>query len=250
MAKVQFGAGISALSGSIGGWTFHTNRSGNIVRLRGGTFKSKSVKQTAAIAKHISLLNGFNALSAADKLSWDAFANAHTKVDKFGQTRTITGQNWYEAINSQRETLSLVRLSAPPMFQMPTGNSNFSLVVDATKIEVTKNNPKSPNDTSLLWWASPPLRRTTNSIQSSLRFIRVDRTQPFNVIDLTADWVTAFKCTWPPSPVASNFNIFVGLQIVRESSGLTDPINFQSAPLVVVPLGVGFQIVGSTNVIG
>jgi len=250
MAKVQFGAGISALSGSIGGWTFHTNRSGNIVRLRGGTFKSKSIKQTDAIAKHISLLNGFNALSAANKLSWDAFANAHTKEDKFGQIRTITGQNWYEAINSQRETLTLSRLDVPPMFQGPIGNTNFSLVVDATKIEVTKNPPTSPNNTSLLWWASPPLRRTTNSIQSSLRFIQVDRTQPFTVIDLTASWVSAFKCPWPPSPNAADFNIFIGLQIVRESSGLTDPINFQSAPLVIALEGVGFQIIGSTNVIG
>ena len=250
MAKVTYGSIITEINGSIGGITFQTNRAGTIARLRPSTFRSRTGKQNTEIANFTSLIAGFSELSLADKNDWDAFANAHTKETKFGETRTLTGQNWYTSINAHREQLSLVRLSVPPMFQMPIGNNNFSLVVDATKIEVTKNPPTSPNDTSLIFWATAPITRTTTSLRSELRLIVVIQTQPFSVIDLTSFWEAAFGCGWPPSPSISDFSIFVAMQLVRESSGITTALNIQGAPLVQEPEGVGFQIVGSTNIIG
>lgn len=250
MAKVTYGALITEINGSIGGITFQTNRAGTIARLRPSTFRSRTGKQNTEISNFTSLIRGFSELSLADKNDWDAFANAHTKETKFGETRTLTGQNWYTAINAQREKLSLARLDTPPMFQQPIGNANFSLVVDATKIEVTKNPPSSPNDTSLIFWATAPVMRTTTSLRSELRLIAVIQTQPFTVIDLTTFWELAFGCNWPPSDPIADLNIFVGLQLVRESSGLTTALNIQGEALVQEPEGVGFQIVGSTNVIG
>ncbi len=250
MAKVTFGAGITALQGSIGGWTFHTNRSGNIVSLRPASFRSRTGKQNTEIANFTSLIAGFSELSLADKQTWDAFALAHTKETKFGETRTLTGQNWYVSSNGHREQLGLARIDAAPMFQMPIGNDNFSLVVDATKIEITKNPPLSPNDTSLLFWGTPPLRRTTTSLRSDIRFLTAITAQPFGVTDLTSFWETAFSCDWPPSDPISDFSIFIGMQIVRGSSGIASALNIQGEPLVQEPEGVGFQIVSVSNVIG
>jgi len=250
LARVTYGSIITEINGSIGGITFQANRAGTIARLRPASFKSRTGKQNTEIAKFTSLIAGFSELSLADKQDWDSFANAHTKETKFGETRTLTGQNWYTAINAHREQLSLARLDVPPMFQMPIGNDNFSLVVDATKIEVTKNPPTSPNDTSLIFWGTPPLRRATTSLRSSLRFLKVEQSQPFTVIDLTTFWETTFGCDWPPLGLTANFNIFIGMQIVRESSGIASALNIQGEPLEIPGVGVGFQIVGSTNVIG
>jgi len=169
LAKVTYGSIITEINGSIGGITFQTNRAGTIARLRPATFRSRSGKQNTEIANFTSLIAGFSELSLADKATWDAFALAHTKETKFGETRTLTGQNWYVSSNGHREQLGLARIDVAPMFQMPIGNDNFSLVVDATKIEITKNNPLSPNDTSLLFWGTPPIRRTTTSLRSELR---------------------------------------------------------------------------------
>jgi len=247
MAKVTFGASVTALSGSIGGWTFQTNRSGNIARLRPASFRSRTGKQNTEIANFTSLIAGFSALTLAQKQAWDAFANAHTKETKFGEVRTLTGSNWYVSINGHREQLTLSRLDVPPMFLMPIGNNNFSLVVDATKIEVTKNPPTSPNDTSLIFWGTPPIRRTTTSLRSELRFLTVIRTQPFTVINLTTFWELAFGCDWPPSLSTGDFSIFIGMQIVRESSGIASALNIQGEPLLVAPEGVGFQEIPVSN---
>ncbi len=250
MAKVTYGSIVTEINGSIGGLTFQTNRAGTIVRLRPSTFRSRSGKQNTEIANFTSLIAGFSELSLADKNDWDAFANAHTKETKFGETRTLTGQNWYTSVNAHREQLSLARLDVPPMFQMPIGNNNFSLVVDETKIEVTKNPPTNPNNTSLIFWGTPPILRTTTSLRSELRFLKVETSRPFSTVDLTGFWEAAFGCDWPPSFSIAKFSIFIGMQIVRESSGIASALNIQGEPLVLEPEGVGFQIVGSTNVIG
>jgi len=250
MAKVTYGSIITEINGSIGGITFQTNRAGTIARLRPASFKSRTGKQNTAIANFTSLTAGFSELSLVDKQDWDAFANAHTKETKFGEVRTLTGLNWYISVNGHREQLSLPRIDVPPMFLMPVGNDNFSLVVDAAKIEVTKNPPTSPMDTSLLFWATPPLRRATTSLRSELRFLSAVQAQPFGVIDLTSFWEATFGCDWPPLGLTANFNIFVGMQIVRETSGIASALNIQGAPLVTPGVGVGFQIVGSTNIIG
>lgn len=250
MARVTYGSIITEINGSIGGITFQTNRAGTIARLRPSTFRSRTGKQNTEIANFTSLIAGFSELSLADKNSWDAFALAHTKETKFGETRTLTGQNWYVSSNAHREQVGLARIEPAPMFQMPIGNDNFSLVVDATKIEITKNPPLSPNDTSLLFWGTAPLRRTTTSLRSELRFLTAVTAQPFGVLDITSFWEAAFGCGWPPSPSISDFSIFIAMQIVRGSSGIASALNILGEPLVQEPEGVGFQIVGSTNVIG
>lgn len=233
MARVTYGALITALQGSIGGWSFHVNRSGQIARLRPASFRSRTGKQNTEIANFTSLISGFSALTLVQKTAWDAFALANTKITKWGEVKTLTGQNWYVSINAKREQLSLARLDVPPTFLLPNGNNNFTLVVDATKIEVTKAVPASPANTSLIFWGTPPILRTTTSLRSELRFLVVDQSQPFGVIDLTTDWETAFNTSWPPSPSASNFNIFIGMQIVREVSGIASALNIQGESLVV-----------------
>jgi len=240
MALVEFGAGISALRGSIGGWTFHKNRAGNIVRLRSGTHKQTTAKQDGAIANHVSILADWQALTSAQKSAWDSFANAHTKTDMFGDVRTLTGQNWYEAVNLNRELVGNPRISTPPSFSLPKGNTNFSVTVDATQILITKNPPTNPNNTGLIIRTTPPLSRATTSLRSHLRLTFVDPAGPFTPFDIKSFWTATHGCFWPPSPVTSVFVIGIMLQTVEVNSGITSPGNTLIGELNVAPEGIGF----------
>lgn len=240
MALVEYGAGISALRGSIGGWTFHKNRAGNIVRLRSGTHKQTTPKQDTAIAKHVDILSAWQAITPAEKLSWDSFANAHTKTNMWGDVRTLTGQNWFEAVNLNRELVGNPRITSPPSYSLPIGNTNFSVTVDATQILITKNPPLNPPDTGLIIRTTPPLSRSTTSLRSNLRLTVVRPTGPYTPFDIKNFWTATHGCFWPPSPVTSFFTIGIMLQLIRKTSGITSPGNTLLGDLTITPKGIGF----------
>lgn len=250
MAKVQYAAPVTSLSGSIGGWTFQTNRSGNIVRLRPKGLQSPSPLQSASITTHLQLVSAFTELTPLQKQDWDDFSVAHTHEDRFGTTRTLTGQNWFISINRNRLLLNLGILNAPPMFFLPIGNANFTIVIDDTKIEITKSAPQSPNDTAFKIFTTPPLGRATTSLQSSLRLTKVIDTIPFTTVDITSDWEATHGCDWPPSPVANRFTIGIQMQLVRITSGIDEAGNTQLGFLCDPPVGVGFWIIETDFEVG
>ena len=250
MAIVQYAAPISAIRGSIGGWTFQTNRAGNIVRLRPKGLKSPSNKQSVSIATQIQLISDFNELTPGQKEDWNEFALVNTHQDRFGTTRILTGQNWFISVNRNRLLLNLGILNAPPLALLPNGNANFSLVIDNTKIEIIKTAPTDPADTAFKIFTTPPLGRSTNSLQSSLRLTKIIPSGPFTNFDLTGDWIIAHSCTWPPGPAPNRFTIGVQLQLVRKTSGITTAGNTQIDGLVDPPIGVGFWIIETDFVVG
>lgn len=240
MALVEYGAGITAIRGSIGGWTFHKNRAGNIIRHRGGTYKNTTAKQDAAISKHADLLSAWQAITPAEKLSWDSFANAHTKTDMWGDVRTLTGQNWFEAVNFNRELVGNPRITSPPSYSLPIGNTNFSVTVSATQIIITKSPPTNPVDTGLIIRTTPPLSRSTTSVRRHLRLTTVRTTGPYTPFDIAPDWTNTHGCPWPTSVRAAFFNIAIMLQLVRKTSGITSPGNTLLGSLTIAPEGIGF----------
>ena len=249
MAKVQFAAPVSSLSGSVGGWTFQTNRSGAIVRLRPRGLQTPSPKQAVSIATNIELITAFTSLSPGNKTLWDDFAIANTHEDRFGTTRTLTGQNWFISINRNRLLLNLSILNSPPVHSLPNGNSNFTIVIDDTKIEITKTAPTSPADTAFKIFTTPPLNRRTTSLQSSLRLTTIITAIPFTVEDITAAWVSTHNCLWPPSLVQNMFTIGIQMQLVRVSTGITIAGNTQLSQLVFPAMGIGFMTIGSTFIV-
>lgn len=250
MAKVQYSAPITALVGSIGGWTFQRNRSGEIARLRPRGLQSPSPKQGISLSLNTQLVAAFTELTPNQKQDWDDFAVANTHQDRFGTVRTLTGQNWFISINRNRLLLSLGILNSPPIHTLPDGNSNFSLTVDTGQILFTKSAPTSPTDTALKIFTTPPLGRSTTSLQSSLRLTRILDTPPFVAIDIRLDWASTHGCQWPPSPVANRFTIGVQLQLVRISTGITIAGNTQLSALVDPLVGVGFWIIETDFEVG
>ena len=250
MAKIQYAAPVTSIRGSIGGWTFQSNRSGNIVRLRPKGKVQSSPKQSESIATQLELISAFNLLTPQQKTDWDDFSLAHDHEDRFGTTRTLTGQNWFLSINRNRLILSENILCDPPLFGLPVGNANFTMVVDDTKIEITKAVPTNPLNTGFKIFTTPPLGQRTTSLQSSLRLTKVIPVGPFTTVDITADWIAAHGCQWPPSLVANRFTVGVQLQLVRLDKGISTAGNTQLTELCDPLVGVGFFIIGSTNIVG
>ena len=249
MAIVQFGATVTDITGSIEGWTFQRNRSGTIVRGKPRQKKVATVKQSAQRALLVSFIQAFQQLTPGEKLAWDAFATLNTKLNKFGETKVLTGQNWFTTVNSARTALGLAQLSAPPANLLPEAITSFDLTVDATKIEIDQIIPDSPTDTGILITTTFPNTLTTKIQRSPFRDTKVVSAVPFGTIDLTTDWENTHLLPWPPSGVAACINIGIRLQPVRKTTGITGPALTRVSGLDFANSGIGFMQIGSTFIV-
>ena len=240
MAKVQFGAIIDTITGSVGGWTFHRNRSGNIVRSRGAALRNSTTKQTIAHQKHIQFLQLFQALIQVNKDLWNVFADTFTKTDKFGQVKTLSGQNWFESINFNRELVSLSILDAPPIHDLPTATREYQLGVGVRKIEIIFDPPFDPADTALIIFTTSFNTRITTSQRQFQRLTKVIPSGPFGTIDLTEDWENTHGTPWPPSAEPICGRIATEVRTIRKSSGIASTALSKTDEVVSGQEGIGF----------
>lgn len=243
MARIQLGALITDIAGSIGGYTFQTNRSGRIIRSRGGTFKNSTPKQTIQQANHTTIISEWQSLSLADRDLWNLFSLANTKTDKFGTVRTLTGLNWFEAINSTRKCFNLSILLTPPVHSLPVAPPVYDFTAGATTLEIDFNPPFAPVDTGLKIWTTPPLTTITNSLRSQYRLTKVIQSGPYDVIDITADWISTHNVPYPPSSQTFCFTIGVMIQSCLLPNGICSVGVTNIADNGLPINGIGFWII-------
>lgn len=249
MAIIQYGAGIDALCGSIGGWSFQKNRSGEIVRARGLTFKSPTLKQSISREQLVKYLQLYQAISRADKILWNTYADTWDKDNIYGDTKTLTGQNWFQSINYNRELMGLGVLAAPPAHVLPDAVDPYEVILSNTKIKIKFDPAFNPANNSLFIRTTLPISLTTTSFRQFTRITKVIGAGPYAEIDLTADWESTHELSWPPS--ANYYCVVIGVvvQTCERDSGIASPGVFESESWVKKLLGIGWMIIGSTNII-
>lgn len=240
MGRVQFGAGIDAITGSIGGWTFHRNRSGNIVRLRGASLRNSTTKQTLAHQTHIKFLQLFQALTQANKELWNDFADTFTKTDKFGTIKTLTGQNWFESIGFNRELVGESILDSPPVHTLPIAVQDFDLVVGSTEIEIIFNPAFNPANNALVIYTTPFNTRITASQRQFQRLTTVIPSGPFETINITNDWEDAHTLPWPPSDPPICGRVAAEVYTINIDSGIASTAISKTDEVVTGQEGIGF----------
>jgi len=250
MAIVEFAAPVTALTGSVGGWTFQRNRSGNIVRIKPRSTVNPTARQTTVQSKFISLIQAFQALTSGQKLQWEAFAAANTKENRFGVQKELSGQNWFSSVNFARESLGLAILLVPPANLLPEQITAFTLTVDLTKIEISALVPNTPTDTGILIFTTTANTLLTTAQRSDFRATEIVTGGPFGTIDLTASWESTHKLDWPVGSDLDCLSVGVAIVPVRASTGITGTRIVQINTGTVVALGVGSAVIGTSNVVG
>lgn len=100
---VQFGGGITAMSGSIGGTTFARNRYGAYGRARTKPVNPNTQRQIDIRTIMADLTEEWHdTLSPANRLAWNDYAAAISMQNKLGQAIKLTGFNHFIRSNSIR----------------------------------------------------------------------------------------------------------------------------------------------------
>jgi len=225
VAIVEYGGGVVAFRGSIAGTTFQRNRAGEIARSRGRTTVQPTPKQSVAQNIHTSLIGEFLATTPAEKLLWDLFAATNTKENAFGQTKILTGQNWFESINFYLALLGEPTVTTPPVHMLPIPSFSITANIGSAPgttgtLDVDLVPPFNNPNNGILIYTTQPLTRVTTSLRQFWRLTFFDSGMQGGNVDITTEWETTHGIGIPNNTARFNFSIGVMVRAVRLSSGI------------------------------
>ena len=215
---------IGEIKGSVGGVTFQNNSSGHIIRQRPTVKKTSTIRQQLAHSKHQAMLYAWSQLTNGQKDDWNLFAETYTKENKFGETKKLTGANWFTSTNFQRLLMGLTLLTSPPPHDLPAAAPEFTINLYDNDITLTITGPIDYDVSDLIVWCSMPTNRVKPTINNIRKYCTIKKTGTAGTFSIKAEWENATGLLWQPLDYFPNANIFVCLETVRITSGITSPL--------------------------
>ena len=195
------------------------------MRARGRATKQPTPKQSISQTLHASFIARFAALSAADRTLWDIFALANTKENAFGQSKILTGQNWYESVNFFRELLGQATLDQPPVHVLPIPQLTITATIGTapgTTGTLSVDFTPAPTQVAngIVIYTTTPLTRTTTSLEQYWRLTFSSVNPVSDPLDITSEYEATHEIGIPNNTTRFNFMIGVMVRLVRLSSGI------------------------------
>jgi hypothetical protein len=124
---------MTSASGSVGGMTYSHNRSGMYMRARRVPTNPNTGFQQAVRSNLSNASQAFRLLDAGEQASWATYAAGTPRVNRLGDTITLTAQQMYVAVNSLAALLGLAPMTnAPAVPGLSTLGNDLALGVDAS----------------------------------------------------------------------------------------------------------------------
>ena len=227
MARVTYGESITEYAGSIGGVTFLRNASGPIAKLRSNPPVNPSPDQSTYQTNMAALVAYWPTLSQANKDAWDTFAGLHDHTTPWGQTKTLSGFQWFLSVNGYRVHHGYAIISSPPVWEVFAAPSQFVIQTSATYIRLYWDPAWDP----VSWWllfVSLPLRQSSIKLRRSNFFLQfVKSGDPVTIHDFTTLYEAFANITWASFYASSDCSIIARVQALKIEKGLTS--SFTSA---------------------
>lgn len=136
---------LGELAGSIANNTFSHNRFGAYVRNRTIPVNPSSPAQVTARGDFGTEAGAWKSLTAGQRTSWKAYADATPLPNKLGEPTIRTGAQMYVRTNSLRRAAGLAPLTDPP----PTPGVAGVPIIDPADITVEDSTSTNPNQFSI-----------------------------------------------------------------------------------------------------
>ncbi len=219
---------LGEIVGSIAGNTFQRNKSGQTVRSRPRVTKRSTGKQTIWHQNHQRFLHKWQTLTQPQRDDWNTYSTTWTKDNKFGQTKTLTGANWYEAINSISFNVDGVFVDSPPAHTLPDAVPNYEIIATADKLYIHLLASFDETNNYLYVWCCPPTLGNTFSQNRIRKLIGKVMVLGETYIDVTSEWEKATEMSYNPIGSFPSCNLFFFIQTISRTSYITSPMLFKS----------------------
>lgn len=218
MARVTYGESITEYAGSIGGVTFLRNASGPIAKLRSNPPVNPSPAQATYQNRLAYLVSFWSALSQVNKDLWDAHAAAHDHTTPWGETKTLSGYQWFMVCGMLRMHYHSSPLSSPGAWVAYGPPDQFTIETSATYIRAAWSPAYAP--AHLLLYISLPLKQSSLKLRRSLFYVGYDVAGgPRDNLDFTAKFQSISGVTWATFYASANCHIIIRIQNGSVSTG-------------------------------
>lgn len=247
MAIIQLNGIISNIKGSIGGVTFSNVRAGIALKKRSVGKKSVNSKQLTALNTNKSSASTWRAMSYGDRENWNLFASVYSHVNRYGQTITLTGFNWFTLINTNRVLLGQPVSSVVPSYVVPDAIPSVFVTMSATSVVVTWSTPIDSSTTNILVFASVPSRSQALYNRGGYKLLNIGAISYDVSFDITTAWEYATGLVYADVVSPGGFNINVLIVPVSKISYITGV--GQSSTSQLPAFGIGFMEIGTTFIV-
>lgn len=135
---VQFGGGITKMSGSMAGNTYARNRSGNYMRARAIPINPNTAGQQRARSALAMLAERWKeTLSDAQRIAWNLYGSSVNMLNKLGETIKLSGYNQFIRSGSFLSQYGMTIIDAGPVdFTLPDHDPTLAITASEATQQV------------------------------------------------------------------------------------------------------------------
>lgn len=171
MAKIKFGMMMTDARGKLGGQVFSKNRAGAFVRTKVTPSNPRTVAQMLSRGILGTLSIGWNALTEAQRQSFNSAVENWQKTDIFGDLKKPTGKNLYVALNKNLDQSGQALVTtAPDKVDVPFLGT-FTVAINTTAGTISGFGTSIPAGVVLQVSATPQLNQGVSYTKGKYRVI-------------------------------------------------------------------------------
>jgi len=218
MARILYSSQVSDIKGSIGGLTFQRNSSGTICRLKPSRVQSGTSKQNPRLVDFGSASNAWLALDSADREAWQAWADSNPKSTPWGDTKYITGYNYYMSCFCNAMLVDGTPPDVPPASYTPLAIADNAMSIDGSDLKITFVTPFNHTGSYLVVYATPPLQALGLKNRKYLRFMLYLSPDETESIILTSEWLASVGLSAVPTKGTNNYFVQYAISAIDSTS--------------------------------
>lgn len=173
MARIVYSGLVTEIKGSIGGTTFQSNRSGYIVRNKQYKGPVRSVGNVEAGRAFAIASRRWSLLSSAQQSDYNTMASSYPYTDLWGNTKTLTGFQWFMASTNNQFRVDGVGLPLAPAGSPVRVVPPVSYFFSGSDWTIAIPDWNSTNADYAACFASAPLRSVTPFNRLNYRFLNL-----------------------------------------------------------------------------
>jgi hypothetical protein len=172
--KTKFGSIIVSGSGKIGGHVASRNRAGSYLRTKVTPVNPSTAAQQSIRNRLTGLSQAWKALTAAQRIAWNAAVSDYAKTDVFGDLRNPSGFNLFQRLNNNLLIVGESQISDPPVPGSVYAMATMSLaVVTGTPALTLTFTGAIPATDAVKLFATAPVSAGVSFVKSEYRLIGV-----------------------------------------------------------------------------
>lgn len=140
MAIIKLGIMVVGISGTVGGVTFSSNKSGPHASLWSRGSNPRTDFQTVQRSTIAAMPQQWRDLTPAEKTAWDVWAllPAQDRINRLGEVFSASGFNWFTIINTRLINMGRATRTGVPTQSRPSAPTVSSLVLPFLPQQATK----------------------------------------------------------------------------------------------------------------